>query len=348
MEVLVPHWRAAVTRQLLPAAPRLTPAAVPVASDELASVGAAVYQHAGGTATRPERENAARMLCGQYLAVAAVDAGWTVESLPGLPVRFLRDGRAWELFDDYTRACAGTLEVQDWQARLRVAGLDDPPSAAGGHAGPGPQDGAYAHGTVAPASVSASRDHAPGVAATVTEAPAAPLQYRGTPVFRRELAIEGTRLQWGDRVVDARDVTAVGYRVVNNQWDARFATPDGELRFKVNTGKKASDAAAAVLRWSELHVQPRLVDDLLTRFGETGRVEIDGVAFTAEGITPRNGRLVPWDEFAGTSFTGAHMTLYRRADNLDGHAKMGAVKTHIGSGGALVPALCQAIIASRG
>jgi hypothetical protein len=41
------------------------------------------------------------------------------------------------------------------------------------------------------------------------------------------------------------------------------------------------------------------------------------------------------------------MTMHRTADNLDGYAKAAAVRTHIKHGGALVPALCQAILASR-
>jgi hypothetical protein len=82
-DVMLPGWRAAVTEQLLPAAPYLTPAGVPISPDDLAELGSAVFEHAGVTATRPERESMARMLCGQYLAVAAADAGWRIDSLPG-------------------------------------------------------------------------------------------------------------------------------------------------------------------------------------------------------------------------------------------------------------------------
>jgi hypothetical protein len=57
--------------------------------------------------------------------------------------------------------------------------------------------------------------------------------------------------------------------------------------------------------------------------------------------------MVPWEEFAGSAFTGADMTMHRTADNFDGYAKAAAVRTHIKHGGALVPALCQAILASR-
>ncbi|HSK98121.1 MAG TPA: M48 family metalloprotease, partial [Euzebyales bacterium] len=348
MEVLLAGWRSAVDKQLLPAAPHLAPGAVPVDGDDLAELGSAVFQHAGVTATRPERENAARMLCGQYLAVAAADAGWTVESLPGQPVRFVRGGNEWDLFNDYTQVCAGALDLQTWRSRLEAAGIAGLPSgtpharpSSGGafHHEPAPQPAA-AHDAALAAS--------PSPAMTATEARPATLQYRGKPGLRRELVIDGTRLQWGDQVVDAGEVTAIGYRVVNNQWDAQFAIPSGELRFKVNTGKKASEAWAAVMRWSELYIQPRLVDDLLVQFQRTGRVEIDGVTFTAEGFTARKGSLLRWEEFAGTSFTGAQTALHRRADNLDGHQRVAVVRTHIKHGGALVPALCQALMASRG
>jgi hypothetical protein len=349
MEVLLAGWRAAVTGQLLPAAPHLAPADVPIDGDNLAELGSAVFQHAGVTATRPERENAARVLCGQYVAVAAADAGWTVETRPGQPVRFIRDGQEWDLFDDYTQACAGTLDHQTWRSRLRAAGLAEVMAGAP-HARATTPDTALQRDTDLQATAvhGAASTASATPTATATGARPAALQYRGKPVLRRELVIDGTRLQWGDQVIDADDVTAVGYRAVNNQWEARFALPSGELKFKVNTGKKATEAWSALTRWVELYVEPRLVDDLLTQFRETGRIEIDGVAFTAEGITPRNGRLLPWQEFAGTTFTGAQMTLHRRADNLDGHVRAAAVRTYIKHGGALVPALCRAIMASRG
>jgi hypothetical protein len=90
-----------------------------------------------------------------------------------------------------------------------------------------------------------------------------------------------------------------------------------------------------------------LVDHLLAQIRETGRVQIDRVMFTADGFSSRNGHMVPWDQFAGTAFTGADVTMHRIADNFDGHAKAVAVRTHIKHGGAVVPALCQAILASR-
>jgi hypothetical protein len=88
-----------------------------------------VFEHAGVTATRPERESMARMLCGQYLAVAAADAGWRIDSLPGEPIRFTRNGLAMDLLDDYMQVCGGTLDPQAWRARLSAVGrpLCSPP-----------------------------------------------------------------------------------------------------------------------------------------------------------------------------------------------------------------------------
>jgi Zn-dependent protease with chaperone function len=344
-EVLLPAWRSAVTGQLLPAAPQLTPASMPTSAEALADLGLAVYTHVGLTATRPEREATARQLCGQYLGVAAADAGWTVESLPGEPVRFARAGETFDVLNAYSQVCSGELDVEAWQAGLHDMGLSEPvASVSAARAEP-------AEGALQGAATSATAVHEPAPApATTAEPPAqagpAPLQYRGKPSLRRELVINGPTLQWGDRAIDAHDVTAVGYVVVNNAYDARFATPSGELKFHVNSGKKQHEAWTSVVRWSELYVEPRLVDQLLAQLTETGSVEVGGVMFTTAGINTRKGML-PWEEFAGTAFTGGQVTLHRKADNLDGHVRVAGVSTNIKHGGALVPQLCQAIMASR-
>jgi hypothetical protein len=138
----------------------------------------------------------------------------------------------------------------------------------------------------------------------------------------------------------------VGYVVVNRTYDARFTTPSGDLKFHINAGKKQHEAWTAVVRWSEIYVEPRLVDQLLARLRETGSVEVGGVTFDFGGFTTRKGKLA-WEDFAGTAFTGGQVTLHRKADNLDGHVRVATVSTHIKHGGALVPPLCQAIMASR-
>ena len=56
---------------------------------------------------------------------------------------------------------------------------------------------------------------------------------------------------------------------------------------------------------------------------------------------------LPWEQLAGTTFTGTDVALHRRADNLDGHVKAAEVRTDIERGGALVPGLCEAILATR-
>lgn len=344
-EVLLPAWRSAVTGQLLPAAPQLSPASLPTSADALADLGAAIYSHAGVTATRPERETAARQLCSQYLGVAAADAGWTPESLPGEPIRFSRGGETLDVLNAYAQVCAGELDVEAWHEGLREIGLSDvAANATAPRAEP-------AEAALQGAATAATAVHDPTTApATTAERPPqagpAPLQYRGKPSLRRELVINGPMLQWGDQAIAGREVTAVGYVVANNTYDARFTTPAGVFKFHINAGKKQHEAWGAVLRWSELYVEPRLVDQLLTRLKEAGSVEVGGVTFDFDGFTTRKGKIA-WEEFAGTAFTGGQVTLHRRADNLDGHVRVATVSTHIKHGGALVPQLCQAILASR-
>jgi heat shock protein HtpX len=342
-DVLLPAWRSNVATRLLPAARQLSPASLPTSAEALADLGSAIYAHAGVTATRPEREATARQLCSQYLAVAAADAGWKLESLPGEPVRFSRGGETLDVLNGYAQVCAGELDVAAWHAGLREIGLSE--VAANVIATPAePADGALQSVTTAATAV-----HEPAPTATAeppAQAGPAPLQYRGKPSMRRELVINGPTLQWGDRTIAARDVTAVGYMVVNNAYDARFLTPSGELKFHINAGKKQREAWAAVVRWSELYVEPRLVDQLLAQLNDRGSVEVGGVTFDYNGFTTRKGK-VAWEDFAGTAFTGGAATLHRRADNLDGHVQVGAVGTHLKHGGVLVPQLCQAIIASR-
>jgi hypothetical protein len=253
-----------------------------------------------------------------------------------------------DLLDDYMQVCAGTLDPQAWRTRLSAAGLSAVPPAA-----------TYARSTAAEgrlqyagvSSVTAVHDGATATAAptaaSTTKAGPTTLQYRGKPTLTRELVIDGYTMRWGNQVVDAREVTSLGYTAGNNHWKARFSTPSGDLTFKVGHRKKQAEAWSALRRWSQLYVEPRLVDHLLAQIRETGSVEIDRVTFTTDGFSPRRGHMVPWEEFAGSAFTGADMTMHRTADNFDGYAKAAAVRTHIKHGGALVPALCQAILASR-
>jgi Zn-dependent protease with chaperone function len=346
-DVMLPAWRAAVAEQLLPAAPNLASAGVPISPDGLAGLGSAMCEHAGVAATRPERENMALMLCSRYLVVAAADVGWRIDSLPGEPIRLTRDGQAMDLLEDYTQVCAGRLDPERWRARVSAAGLSAAtPSAIRAH----PATGAGAMQQHAAAwSGTAVHDGTSAAATATAPAPAAPtaLQYRGKPSLTRELVIDGYTVRWGDQVVDGREVTALGYAAGDNHWKACFSTPSGDLTFKVGQRKKQAEAWSALMRWSELYVEPRLVDHLLAQIHETGGVQIDRVLFTVDGFSSRNGHIVPWDQFAGTAFTGADVTLHRIADNFDGHAKAAAVRTHIKHGGAVVPALCQAILASR-
>jgi Zn-dependent protease with chaperone function len=347
-EVILPAWRATVTEQLLPAAPRITPAGLPTSADGLAELGSAIYQYAGRTATRPEREAAARQLCGRYLAVTAADAGWRMSSLPGDPIRFIRDGQTLNLLDAYVQVCAGKLDVDAWLAGLQNIGLTGTGADAGWTADHAPSRYATAS-TAGVGGAAAAPGPAPAGAAPATGTVEPSLQYRAKPGLRRELVIDGFTVQWGDQAIDAREVTAVGYNVASRGYEAQFSTTSGGLTFKVNSGsldKKPREAWTTLVRWSQLCVEPRLVDQLLAELQATGKVQVASAEFTWDGVTTRKGRL-RWEDFAGTAFTGTEVTLHRTADTLDGHASAGAVKTHIKHGGAVVPQLCQAILASR-
>lgn len=348
-EVVVPGWRRAVTERLLPVSADITPSTVPTISDDLAALGSAIFEHAGLTATRPEREAVARRLCAQYLGLAAVDAGWAVSSLPGEPVRFTRDGETIDVLDEYTRVCEGSADADAWRARIDAAGFADVvPSPIAKM--PSVVVGARA-AVRAAAAASRGADVATVLPAGV--GPAAP-QYRAIPPGqglrgKRELVIDGTRVRWGAQTIRADEVTAVGYSAVNRSFTVRFATVDGELRFKL-TGRGAAErdieAWRALVDWFERYVEPRLIDERLAEIRATGGTRLGRTTFGWDGITTHKG-LLTWDEFAGTAFTGVQVTLHRHADTLDGHVKADAIKTDLASNGALVAGLCRAILSSR-
>lgn len=352
-EVVVPSWRRAVSEQLLPAAPDIAPSGVPTTPDALAALGSAIFEHVGLTATRPEREAVAGRLCAQFLGLAAVDAGWTLSSLPGEPVRFTRGGETLDVLDQYTRVCEGSVGTDAWRARMDAAGLAavvlSPATEVASSTGVGAPDAGA--GALSAAGVSGG----PGVAtaARAGTGPAAP-QYRAIPPgqglrSRRELVIEPTTVRWGAQTIRAEEVTAVGYSAVNRSFAVRFATVDRELRFKL-TGHGAAEreieAWRALVGWFERYVEPRLIDERLAQIRATGRTELGRMVFGWDGITTRKG-LLPWDEFAGTAFTGVQVTLHRHADTLDGHVKAGAVKTDLANNGVLIAGLCRAILSSR-
>lgn len=348
-DVVVPSWRAAVSEQLLPAVPDIAPSAVPTTPDELAELGSAIVAHAGVTATRPEREAVAVRLCAQYVGLAAIDAGWQLRSLPGEPVRFIRDGEELDVLDLYTQVCEGTVGVDTWRARLDAAGLAGvvpsrvvraPAAVAAQGAGAGALSARAARGTgvaVVPAS------HGPAV-----------LRYRAVPPgqglrSKRELVIEGTTVRWGAQTIRADQVTAVGYSAVNRSFAVRIATVDSELRFKLTgrgTAQREVEAWRALVAWFERYVEPRLIDERLAQVRATGRTRLGRITFGWEGITTRKG-LLSWDEFAGTAFNGVQVTLHRHADTLDGHVKAGAIKTDLANEGVLVAGLCRAIRSIR-
>jgi Zn-dependent protease with chaperone function len=388
-EIVLPQWRQDVLARLRPAAPQLDPADVPTDPDQLAALGAAIAARAGRSATRPEREETARVLCQRLLGVAAVEAGWQPVSLPGEPVRFVRAGAGpagagpgatdrLDVVEEYARVCAGRADPVGWRQRVLAAGLagrvrvpaaaavpvgpGDPRVAgvAAGHAalvgsaaggpvpgmpgwpvGGGPGDGGSSDG--------GPGDGGPGGGGTDgTVEPPMRLRVTPAPLGRRELIIDGTRLSWGSQTVDAGQVTEVGYAAVRGMVTAVFTTPSGRLVFRVRTnraGRRLTDAWTALVRWSERYVEPRLVDGLLEQLHRNGWVRCDGVNFTWDGVQTHRGT-VGWDDFAGTRFTGSEIVLLRTADTLDGHAKFGAVRT-LEPGGAVVPQLCAAIIASR-
>jgi len=350
-DVVVPSWRAAVSEQLLPAVPDIVSSAVPTTPDGLAELGSAIVAHAGLTATRPEREAVAVRLCAQYVGLAAVDAGWRMRSLPGEPVRFTRDGETLDVLDLYTRVCEGTVDIDTWRARLNAAGLVgvvpsrvvQAPAAVA------------AQGAVGDALSAVGAARGTGVATVVpaSEGPAV-LRYRAVPPgqglrSKRELVIDGTTVRWGAQTIRADQVTAVGYSAVNRSFAVRFATVDGELRFKLTgrgTTEREIEAWRALVAWFERYVEPRLIDERLAQVRATGRTRLGRMTFGWEGITTRKG-LMSWDEFAGTAYNGVQVTLHRHADTLDGHVKAGAIKTDLANDGVLVAALCRAILSSR-
>jgi Zn-dependent protease with chaperone function len=361
-DVVVPSWRAAVSEQLLPAVPDVAPGAVPTTPDDLATLGAAIFAHAGLTATRPEREAVARRLCAQYLGLAAVDAGWALSSLPGEPIRFTRDGETFDVLDQYTQACEGTIDTGTWRARMEAAGLGEvaaaplaAPDGAGVSDTAAGVGGTSASRALQDTMTAAGAARGPGVA-TVVAAGAGPvaLQYRAHPPgqglrSKRELVIDGTTVRWGTQTIRAQDVTAAGYSAVGRSFAVRFATPDGELRFKLTghgSAEREIEAWRALVHWFERYVEPRLIDERLAQIRATGRTGLGRTVFGWDGITTRKG-LLPWDEFAGTAFTGVQVTLHRHADTLDGHVKAGAVKTDLANNGVLVAGLCRAILSSR-
>ena len=347
-EVLVPTWRKAVNEQLLPAVPDLAPSALPTTADDLASMGSAIFARAGLAATRPEREAVAGRLCAQYLGLAAVDAGWTLRSLPGEPVRFTRHGETVELLDQYRQVCEGTVATDVWRARLDAADLDGAVvhpaelSVSGG-------DG----GALLPAS-GATRGTGLATAVPVDASGPPAMHYRAVPPgqglrARRELVIDGATVRWGEQSLQADEVTAVGYTAVNRSYAVRLATADGELLFKLRgrgSAEREIEAWRALVSWFERCVEPRLVDERLAEVRATGHTRLGRMVFGWDGITTRKG-LLRWEEFAGTAFTGVQVTVHRRVDTLDGHAKAGAIRTDVASGGALVAGLCRAILSSR-
>jgi hypothetical protein len=213
--------------------------------------------------------------------------------------------------------------------------------------------GAPAARTAAESAAAASRGAGVATVMAAGGGAAAP-QYRAIPPgqglrAKRELVIDGTGVRWGALTIRADDVTAVGYSAINRSFTVRFATVDGELRFKL-TGRGAAEreieAWRSLVGWFERYVEPRLIDERLAEMRATGGTQLGQTTFGWDGITTHRG-LLTWDEFAGTAFTGVQVTLHRHADTLDGHDKADAVKTDLASNGALVAGLCRAILSSR-
>jgi hypothetical protein len=122
--------------------------------------------------------------------------------------------------------------------------------------------------------------------------------------------IDGTGVRWGALTIRADDVTAVGYSAINRSFTVRFATVDGELRFKL-TGRGAAEreieAWRSLVGWFERYVEPRLIDERLAEMRATGGTQLGRTTFGWDGITTHRG-LLTWDEFAGTAFTGVQVT----------------------------------------
>ena len=366
-EVLLPAWRADVAAQLAPVAPGLAPVDVPVTADELAALGEHVVRARGRNATRPEREALARLLCQRLLTVSAVERGWTLQSLPGEPVRLVYGDATLEVVDDYGKVLDGELDPQAWKLAVMAAGLA--PLTSSGVAGGGAAVAPPAHTAATPPgpgdpamidqAVGEWQPELAGATAFAPQPSSPPAADAGafyddtppgqSPFGKKRLTIAGPELRWGDQVVHADQVIELSYSVVQGNFRARFKTRTGEVHFKVNVQgrppKGLIEAWTAIVRWSERYVEARLVDALVEHMRTMGEIHIGTFSCTPQGFTTRKGTF-GWDELVNVGFTGADVVFFKRADNLDGQARIGTVSAKE-PGAVLLPTLCQTVLAMR-
>lgn len=332
--VLVPAWRSEVAELLAPASPDLRAIDVPTTADGLAELGERALRVAGRSGTRPERERIGRRLCSLLLGVAAHDAGFEVQSLPGEPLRYVRaDGTSTSVPIDYPKVCAGEIDAARWRAAAQAAGLVTTPAmAAGGDASAPPHvldQNDPTMGAVVDAAVDPGRRDAGPSMTSSPAPPASAFTYRAMARAglgaKKALVIDGSTLRLGDDVVRADEVTSARFYRTNQNFHATLASPRSKVSYRANvvsgSAVKEAEAWSAILKWAELEVIPRMVDRLLATIDASGEVTIGSLAVRRDGVAKGNAR-VPWDRLAGTRFDGSGVTVYQAADTIDGRKKL--------------------------
>ena len=139
--VHVPRWRALASRKGRALA-GATVSSVAVLAAGLDSEGG--FLGAVDPDTPPaDRRATAEWMLGASLAAALDAEGWTVRTVPGIPIRAEKDGETIEPFAVVGEIAAGRLPAGDWAASCERRGLADvplvPPAADAGRSRPVPE-----------------------------------------------------------------------------------------------------------------------------------------------------------------------------------------------------------------